>query len=95
MLMSGNDYRESLRRYRPRVYVNGRQVARWRTSPARARRQRARAVVRLRAARGLAPVMRASRPDFAGGRPVNRMNAVPASSQDLLNKLEAVRLLCQ
>ena len=26
MLMSGNDYRESLRRYRPRVYVNGQQV---------------------------------------------------------------------
>ena len=43
----------------------------------------------------LAPVMRASRPDLAGGRAVNRMNAIPASSQDLLNKLEAVRLLCQ
>lgn len=26
MLMSGQDYRDSLRRYRPRVYVNGRQV---------------------------------------------------------------------
>jgi 4-hydroxybutyryl-CoA dehydratase / vinylacetyl-CoA-Delta-isomerase len=26
MLMSGNDYRESLRRYQPRVYVDGRQI---------------------------------------------------------------------
>lgn len=27
MLMSGADYRESLRRYRPNVYVNGRVVS--------------------------------------------------------------------
>ena len=26
MLMSGNDYRESLRRYRPKVYLDGREV---------------------------------------------------------------------
>ena len=31
----------------------------------------------------------------AWGEEINRMNAIPASSQDLLNKLEAVRLLCQ
>ncbi len=26
MLMSGQDYRDSLRRYQPRVYVNGRRI---------------------------------------------------------------------
>ena len=26
MLMSGQDYRESLRRYKPRVFVNGRPI---------------------------------------------------------------------
>jgi 4-hydroxybutyryl-CoA dehydratase/vinylacetyl-CoA-Delta-isomerase len=96
MLMSGDDYRESLRRYRPRVYVNGRQVASVADEPLLAPGVNGLALSYDYALREeLAPVMRASRPDIAGGRTVNRMNAIPASSQDLLNKLEAVRRLCQ
>jgi 4-hydroxybutyryl-CoA dehydratase/vinylacetyl-CoA-Delta-isomerase len=96
MLMSGNDYRESLRRYRPRVYVNGQQVGSVADEPLLAPGVNGLALSYDYALReDLAPVMRASRPDLAGGRVVNRMNAIPASSQDLLNKLEAVRLLCQ
>ena len=37
--------------------------------------------------------MRVRTPDFDG--PINRMLAIPRTSADLLNKLEAVRLLCQ
>ena len=96
MLMSGNDYRESLRRYRPRVYVNGQQVGSVADEPLLAPGVNGLALSYDYALReDLAPVMRASRPDLAAGRVVNRMNAIPASSQDLLNKLEAVRLLCQ
>ena len=96
MLMAGNQYRESLRRYRPRVYVNGRQVDSVADEPLLAPGVNGVALTYDFALReDLAPVMRASRPELAGGRPVNRMNAIPASSQDLLNKLEAVRLVCQ
>ena len=96
MLMSGNDYRESLRRLRPRVYVNGTQVASVADEPLLAPGVNGVAVSYDFALReDLAPVMRASRPDIAGGAAVNRMLAIPASSQDLLNKLEAVRLVCQ
>lgn len=96
MFMSGNDYRESLRRYSPRVYVNGRAVDSVADEPLLAPGVNGLALSYDYALReDLSPVMRASRPDLAGGRPVNRMNAIPATSQDLLNKLEAVRLLCQ
>jgi len=96
MLMSGQDYRESLRRYRPRVYVNGREVASVVDEPLLTPGVNGIAVSYDYALReDLAPVMRARRADAAGGRDVNRMIAIPASSQDLLNKLEAVRLLCQ
>jgi 4-hydroxybutyryl-CoA dehydratase/vinylacetyl-CoA-Delta-isomerase len=96
MLMSGQDYRDSLRRYRPRVFISGRQIES--------------VVDELLLAPGVngvaltydfalreeyAPLMRASREDLAGGRAVNRMIAIPASTEDLLDKLEAVRLVCQ
>ncbi len=96
MLMSGQDYRESLRRYAPRVYVNGQPVSSVADEPLLAPGVNALALSYDFALREeLVPVMRASRPDLAGGSVINRMNAIPASSQDLLNKLEAVRLLCQ
>jgi 4-hydroxybutyryl-CoA dehydratase/vinylacetyl-CoA-Delta-isomerase len=96
MLMSGHDYRESLRRYRPHVYVDGRRVESVADEPALAPGVNALALTYDLALReDLAPVMRASRADLGGGRVVNRMNAIPATSQDLLNKLEAVRLVCQ
>jgi 4-hydroxybutyryl-CoA dehydratase/vinylacetyl-CoA-Delta-isomerase len=88
MLMSGSDYRESLKRYRPTVYVNGSEVRSVPDEPSLAPGVNAIALTYDYALReDIAPLMRS-----AG---VNRMVAVPRSSEDLLNKLEAVRLVCQ
>jgi 4-hydroxybutyryl-CoA dehydratase/vinylacetyl-CoA-Delta-isomerase len=88
MLMSGDDYRESLRRYRPKVWLEGSEVASVADEPRLAPGVNAVALTYDFARReDLAPLMR------AGG--VNRMLAVPRSTDDLLNKLEAVRLVCQ
>jgi 4-hydroxybutyryl-CoA dehydratase / vinylacetyl-CoA-Delta-isomerase len=96
MLMSGQDYRESLRRYQPRVFVDGRAVASVADEPLLAPGVNGVALTYDFALReDCAPLMRASRPDLAGGQTVNRMIAIPASGQDLLDKLEAVRLVCQ
>jgi len=95
MLMSGNDYRESLRRTKPRVYIDGRPVESVADEPALAPGINGVALTYDYALREqFKAVMRA---DVAalGARDVNRMIAIPASSQDLLNKLEAVRLVCQ
>ncbi|MDQ5910912.1 MAG: 4-hydroxybutyryl-CoA dehydratase / vinylacetyl-CoA-Delta-isomerase [Pseudomonadota bacterium] len=96
MLMSGQDYRESLRRYHPRVFVNGRPIESVVDEPLLAPGINGVALTYDFALReDHAPLMRASRSDVAGGQPVNRMIAIPASTDDLLNKLEAVRLVCQ
>lgn len=95
MLMSGEAYRQSLRRYRPRVYVDGKAVASVADEPALAPGVNAVALTYDLALReALAPVMRAE-VGVVGAVAVNRLNAIPADSQDLLNKLEAVRLVCQ
>lgn len=92
MLMSAQKYRESLRRYKPRVYVDGRAVESVSDEPSFAPGLNAIALSYDYALREeLASVMRAR----SGAHEINRMNAIPVSSQDLLNKLEAVRLLCQ
>jgi 4-hydroxybutyryl-CoA dehydratase / vinylacetyl-CoA-Delta-isomerase len=88
MLRSGDDYRESLRRCRPKVYVNGALVESVADEPLLAPGVNAIALTYdLALQEDLAPIMRAG--------PVNRMLAVPRSSEDLLNKAEAVRLVCQ
>jgi 4-hydroxybutyryl-CoA dehydratase/vinylacetyl-CoA-Delta-isomerase len=88
VLMSGSDYRESLRRYRPSVYLHGDQVRSVAEEPRFAPGVNAIALTYDYALRDeLAPLMRAGS--------VNRMVAIPRSSEDLLNKLEAVRLVCQ
>ncbi|HVG05558.1 MAG TPA: 4-hydroxyphenylacetate 3-hydroxylase N-terminal domain-containing protein, partial [Burkholderiaceae bacterium] len=82
----------SLRQSRPRVYVDGRLVQSVVDEPALAPGINALGASYDYALREhLAPVMRTR----AGSHVINRMNAIPASGQDLLNKLEAVRLLCQ
>ncbi len=92
MLMSGNDYRASLRKVHPTVYVNGRKVESVADDAALAPGVNAIALTYdLALNEELAPVMRAE----VGGRTVNRMLGIPKSTQDLLNKLEAVRLVCQ
>ncbi|WP_333844706.1 4-hydroxyphenylacetate 3-hydroxylase family protein [Pelomicrobium sp.] len=94
MLMSAADYRESLRRYKPRVFVNGRQVSSVADEPLLAPALNAIGVTydfarneRLR------PVMTARQ--APGGRVVNRFLQINRCGADLLNKLEAVRLVCQ
>jgi 4-hydroxybutyryl-CoA dehydratase/vinylacetyl-CoA-Delta-isomerase len=94
MLMTAADYRESLRRYKPRVFVNGEAIASVADEPL--------------LAPGVAGVGVtydfAHRPEHArimtarqgtSGKTVNRMLHINESSQDLLYKLEAVRLVCR
>ena len=94
MLMTSVDYRESLRRYSPRVFVNGDRVDSVADEP--------------RLAPGINAV--GTSYDFAhmkqhrqlmlavqgtSGKTVNRMMHIDETSTDLLYKLEAVRLLCK
>lgn len=94
-LMSGADYRDSLRRLQPVVYVDGRRVESVTDERALAPGVNALAYTYDFARDpALAPVALATQAS-RGGRTVSRMLHVDESAGDLLNKLEAVRLLCQ
>ncbi len=94
MLMSAAHYRESLRRYSPVVYVDGCRVASVPDEPAFAPGVNAIGLTYDYALREeLAPIMTARQ--HSSGRQVNRFLHINMSSGDLLNKLEAVRLVCQ
>jgi 4-hydroxybutyryl-CoA dehydratase/vinylacetyl-CoA-Delta-isomerase len=94
MLMSAAAYRDSLRRLRPRVFVNGQSVASVADEPLLAPGI---------AATGVAydfalvddhkPLMTARQ--GTSGKLVNRMLHIDENSTDLLYKLEAVRLVCR
>jgi 4-hydroxybutyryl-CoA dehydratase / vinylacetyl-CoA-Delta-isomerase len=93
-LMSGADFRESLRRYKPVVFVDGRRVES--VADERAFQPGINAIAltydyALKPA--YAPVMTAVQQ--TSGKRVNRLTHINTSSGDLLNKLEAVRLVCQ
>ncbi len=91
-LMTGRDYRESLRRLRPVVYVDGRRVESVADEPAFAPGVQALGVSYDYALDpALAPLMLVTQ----NGQVVPRMLSVDESAGDLLNKLEAVRVLCQ
>ncbi|HYF20577.1 MAG TPA: 4-hydroxyphenylacetate 3-hydroxylase N-terminal domain-containing protein [Ramlibacter sp.] len=93
-LMDGAQYRESLRRLRPVVYVDGRAVESVADEPSLAPGVNALAYTYDFALKPeLAPVALATQ--ASRNRIVNRMTHVDESSGDLLNKLEAIRLLCQ
>ena len=94
MLMSAEDYRESLRRYSPRVFINGERIESVADEP--------------RLAPGINAV--GVNYDFAlderyrhlmtaeyrrNGATVNRMLAIDETPDDLLHKLEATRLVCR
>ncbi len=94
MLMDAAEFRESLRRYHPRVFVNGQRVESVADEPL--------------LAPGIAGIgvayEFAHRPEHAAimtarqgtsGKTVNRMTHIDETSTDLLYKLEAVRLVCQ
>jgi 4-hydroxybutyryl-CoA dehydratase/vinylacetyl-CoA-Delta-isomerase len=93
-LMTSADYRESLRRLAPVVYVDGHRVESVADDPALAPGVAALGVsYDFALDPALAPLMLA--PHAEPGRAVNRMLHVNASAGDLLDKLEAVRILCQ
>ncbi len=94
MLMSAADYRESLRRYRPVVYVDGRRIESVADEPALAPGINAIGVTYDFALReSTQALMRSQVPGRSA--PVNRMLALPRTAADLMAKLEAVRLVCQ
>jgi 4-hydroxybutyryl-CoA dehydratase/vinylacetyl-CoA-Delta-isomerase len=93
-LMSGDAYRESLREYHPVVYLDGRRVESVVDEPALKPGVNALAYTYDYALRPeLAPLALATQ--SKRNRVVSRMLHVNESSGDLLNKLEAVRVLCQ
>ena len=94
MLMSAADYRESLDRYSPRVFVNGDRVAKVSTDP---RLAPGIAAVGITYDFARMPEHRALMTARQGttGKTVNRMLHINETSQDLLYKLEAVRLVCK
>ncbi|MEY8875149.1 MAG: 4-hydroxyphenylacetate 3-hydroxylase family protein [Leptothrix sp. (in: b-proteobacteria)] len=100
-LMSAADYRESLRRYTPTVYVNGERIDSVADAPSLQPGINALGVSydfarRPELARQMTAVQtRHGRSVDGVGIGVNRMLHVNESTGDLLNKLEAVRLLCQ
>jgi 4-hydroxybutyryl-CoA dehydratase / vinylacetyl-CoA-Delta-isomerase len=92
-LMSSADYRESLRRLRPVVYVDGRRVESVADEPSLAPGVNALGVsYDFARDPAMAPLMTATND---AGATVNRMLHINRSAGDLLNKLEAVRILCQ
>jgi 4-hydroxybutyryl-CoA dehydratase/vinylacetyl-CoA-Delta-isomerase len=92
MLMTAADYRESLRRYRPRVFVNGQAVSSVANEPLLAPGINAVGIAYDFAHRPEHAALMTARQD---GRTVNRMTHVDETSSDLLAKLEAVRLICR
>lgn len=94
MLMTAADFRESLRAYSPRVFLNGQAVASVADEPLLAPGINAVGVTYDFAhAPEHRPVMTARQ--GTSGRTVNRMVHVNETSADLLAKLEAVRLVCK
>ena len=94
MLMSAADYQESLRAYKPRVFVNGSAVTSVADEPLLAPGIAGVGVTydfALR--REHLPIMTACQ--GTSGKTVNRMLHINETSQDLLFKLEAVRLVCK
>ena len=94
MLMTGLDYRESLRSRKPRVYIDGRQVESIVDEPAVQPGLNAIAVTYDYAHDDQASrLLRATQ--VSSGQTVNRMLHINESPDDLLTKLEAVRLVCK
>ncbi len=94
MFMTAADYRDSLRAYRPRVFVNGQAVESVADEPLLAAGINAVGITYDLAHRpDHLPIMTARQ--STSGRTVNRMLHINETSADLLSKLEAVRLVCR
>ena len=93
-LMTGADFRESLRRYKPTVFVDGRRVASVADDAALQPGINAIALTYdLAHDPRYSALMTALQ--HSSGKRVNRFTHINTGSDDLLNKLEAVRLVCQ
>jgi 4-hydroxybutyryl-CoA dehydratase/vinylacetyl-CoA-Delta-isomerase len=93
-MMSGAAYRESLRQLRPTVFVDGRRVESVADEPALRPGVNAVALTYDYALKPeYEPLMTAVQ--HTSGKRVNRLSHIDTSAADLLNKLEAVRLVCQ
>ncbi|BAT58139.1 4-hydroxybutyryl-CoA dehydratase/vinylacetyl-CoA-Delta-isomerase [Variibacter gotjawalensis] len=94
MLMSAADYRDSLRRFKPRVFVNGERIDSVADAP-----QLSPGINAIGVSYDFAlksehlPLMTARQ--RTSGKTVNRMLHINDTSTDLLYKLEAVRLMCR
>ena len=93
-IMSAEEYKESLRQYQPTVFIDGGRVESVADDPRLAPGIRAVGVT----------YDFAQRPEYGGlmlaeqatsGHTVNRMLHINRHTEDLLSKLEAVRLLCR
>src|SRR6202000_3431242 len=94
MLMSGGGYRDPLRTYKPRFFVNGNAVESVADEPLLAPGVNGIGVTYDFALdKTHAPIMTARQ--GTSGKTVNRMLHINETSQDLLFKLEAVRLVCK
>lgn len=94
MLMTAADYRESLRRYQPRVFINGARVACVADEPLLEPGIAAVGVTYDFAHRPEYVPLMTARPG-ASGAIINRMVHINESTSDLLVKLEAIRVLCR
>ncbi len=94
MFMSSADYRESLRRLEPRVFVNGRRVSSVADDPDLAPGVAAIGVTYDFALDPAKQVLMQAT-EAMSGQAVNRLLHINRSPQDLMYKLEAVRLICQ
>src|SRR3954470_7704039 len=94
MLMSAADYRESLRRYRPRVFLNGQAVESVADESLLAPGVNAIGVTYDFALKPEHAALMTAR-QGTSGQTVNRMLHINETTTDLLYKLEAVRLLCR
>jgi 4-hydroxybutyryl-CoA dehydratase / vinylacetyl-CoA-Delta-isomerase len=94
MLMTAAGYRESLRRYAPRIFVNGRRIESVADEPLLAPGIAAIGVTYDFAHQKQHMALMTAR-QGTSGKTVNRMVHIDENSTDLLYKLEAVRLVCK
>ncbi|HSO41635.1 MAG TPA: 4-hydroxyphenylacetate 3-hydroxylase N-terminal domain-containing protein, partial [Rhodospirillales bacterium] len=94
MMMTAEGYRDSLRPYKPRVFVNGRAIASVADEPLLAPGIAAVGVTYDLAHEPEHAALMTAR-QSTSGKAVNRMLHIDETSADLLAKLEAVRLACK
>jgi 4-hydroxybutyryl-CoA dehydratase / vinylacetyl-CoA-Delta-isomerase len=93
-LLTGNDYRETLKRYSPKVFLDGRRIEKVESEPMLAPGINAIALTYDFAHQERSRVLMTAT-EATSGKLVNRFTHMNRAAGDLLNKLEAVRLVCQ